>query len=72
MIICPECGSDDNKVTCTKSDGGIDSIKRYRRCCKCGNVWMTVEVDTDLWDSVVNTVKKMRYKLEVRQGESHV
>lgn len=66
MIICPECGSSKSKVNSTKSDG-TDAIKRWRHCCKCGNSWVTVEIDADLWKSTVNSVKTMRYKLEEMQ-----
>lgn len=67
MITCPECGSSETKVNGTKSDGA-DAIKRWRHCCKCGNRWVTVEIDADLWKSTVNSVKTMRYKLEAQQN----
>lgn len=49
MLLCPECGEDDNFVKASKV---VDSpvtptgiVKRRRICRKCQKRWWTLEID---------------------------
>lgn len=41
---CPSCNSMSNKVVDSRPLADFDSIKRRRKCSKCGVMWLTAEV----------------------------
>jgi transcriptional regulator NrdR family protein len=44
MLKCPNCGSDESRVTETKATPDGTAIARYRACKNCGNNFRTHEV----------------------------
>lgn len=58
-MLCPKCFNDKN--SCFDSRKDIDVVIRRRTCCNCGYRWVTIEIDEDLYKSI----------LESRQNNVH-
>lgn len=44
---CPECKSENIKVTGTRKTSNSSILFRWRKCCECSEKWGTYEIMAD-------------------------
>lgn len=62
-MLCPNCFNE--RIKCIDSRKDIDAIIRRRECCECGFKWQTIEIDEDLYKSILGSRQNNVYTEDI-------
>ena len=62
-MTCPKC---NGKATTYYTTKEVDCTYRIRECAECGHRWNTVEIDADLYASIVKGSANREIKIKKR------